>query len=397
MLSHAGALVLVPVLAAAAGPAAAPLPGAPALRALVTAAGGAEVVVFDEPRPGQAPHVLAAALSRAPVTRFRSLLGDVAAYQRAIPSLRRAEVRREEAGARLVSWEVEVPLWNLAGQLWMRPRGDAVVLDITEGDLAPGRARLEAQAGEEGTLLLVDFRANVREANFATRRLAARSPLAEPAMAATTAYVVLRALVLEAERAGAAPDPKRRPTAAPGAPPLDRLEGTALAKAAAAHAPALVTAAVRSRPDGRLAWVEVAVPSRVGPEAARRQLAEPQRWRALPGWRQIDVTAAGWKVDTRFPFVDFDATWAVSPGPPLRAQATAGDTRGAVLGWDVAAPGPTLAVFSFYPRIERTGYVARRFVEAEPLLEQGLSLGLAYVNAVALVRALTAAPGQGAQ
>jgi hypothetical protein len=69
-----------------------------------------------------------------------------------------------------------------------------------------------------------------------------------------------------------------------------------------------------------------------------------------------------------------------------------------VLGWDLVPPAPALAVFSLYPRVERSGYVPRKFVEAEPLLEHGMSLGLAYVDAVSLLRTLARpAPAQGVQ
>ena len=47
-----------------------------------------------------------------------------------------------------------------------------------------------------------------------------------------------------------------------------------------------------------------------------------------------------------------------------------------------------MAVFSLHPRIETTGYLPRKLIEAEPLLEHGLAVGLAYVDAMALLRAL---------
>ena len=102
-------------------------------------------------------------------------------------------------------------------------------------------------------------------------------------------------------------------------------------------------------------------------------------------------------MDSSLPFVDFDADWSVFPGGPLRASADGGDWRGAVLGWDVVAgspggPAPTAATaaatLSLHPRLERTGYLPRKLIEAEPLLEHGLALGLTYVNAFSLLRAL---------
>ena len=47
-----------------------------------------------------------------------------------------------------------------------------------------------------------------------------------------------------------------------------------------------------------------------------------------------------------------------------------------------------MAVFSLHPRVETTGYLPRKLIEAEPLLEHGLALGLAYVDALALLAAV---------
>ena len=67
-----------------------------------------------------------------------------------------------------------------------------------------------------------------------------------------------------------------------------------------------------------------------------------------------------------------------------------GATRGAWFGWQVfavaGAPTPTLAVLTMYPRLETMGSIPRRFVEAEPLLEHGMSLALVFVDAVSATR-----------
>jgi len=47
-------------------------------------------------------------------------------------------------------------------------------------------------------------------------------------------------------------------------------------------------------------------------------------------------------------------------------------------------------VLSLYPRLDKAGYVPRKSIESEPLLEHGLSLGVALVDAITLVRALDA-------
>ena len=113
----------------------------------------------------------------------------------------------------------------------------------------------------------------------------------------------------------------------------------------------------------------------------------------MPGWRDVAPLKSKpsvWEVDSRFPFVDFDARWEVRT-QPFRAIAVGGGARGAVMGWDVLDGAPAVAVFSFHPRLETAGYIPRKFIEAEPLLEQGLSLGLSYVDAMSLLTALVPA------
>jgi hypothetical protein len=78
-------------------------------------------------------------------------------------------------------------------------------------------------------------------------------------------------------------------------------------------------------------------------------------------------------------------------GDRPRWVATAGATHGARLGWTVGpTPGGASAVaaLSLYPRLEATGTVGRRFVSAEPLLEQGLALALAFADVAGLKAAL---------
>ena len=56
-----------------------------------------------------------------------------------------ADRRRGRHGAagpgRWLAWELEIPLWNLEGHLWLWPRADGATLELTSGDLAPGRFR----------------------------------------------------------------------------------------------------------------------------------------------------------------------------------------------------------------------------------------------------------------
>ena len=72
----------------------------------------------------------------------------------------------------------------------------------------------------------------------------------------------------------------------------------------------------------------------------------------------------------------------------MRATAVDGDTRGAVFTWQVwdggGPPATTLAVLSMHPRLDAGGFIERKLVAAEPLLEHALALALAYVDAAAV-------------
>jgi hypothetical protein len=389
----------------------APFPPAAALGALMKVLPDADLVLFADPRPSKPARVLVVAPTRASDARLLGVLRDAGAYGRAIPALIRSDLqprKSQSQNTRTLLWEVEVPLWNLEGKLLVKTPPHGARLELFSGDLSPGLFSmrvLPAQAGT-GTWLVVDATLNVREANWFTKRLAARSPLAEPAMLAATAYVLARGLALEAERTLSTAGPKqrshgpRKPRAALplGPAPLQTLDGTALGQAWAASAGLpLVASAVRRRPDGGMARIEVAMGLKASPDAIARGLRTPGLWRALPGWKKITALARPrgqwlWQVGASFPFVDLDANWLVTLGPPLRAEAISGDMRGAALGWDVipgGSGGPAVAVFSLHPRLETTGYLPRKFIEAEPLLEHGMSLGLAYVDAMSLARAVS--------
>jgi hypothetical protein len=380
---------------AGATPAGARAAAARVLEALAPAA----VVLFDEPAPPRATGLLLGAKVGAPVAALQALLRDPARYQKAVPWFVRADPvtapkSPAPSGPRRLAWELEVPLWNLEGELSLTPTAEGAEVRFLSGDLAPGVYRLSAVAAPGGSALWIDARANIRNLNFMTRRLAARDPRAEPAMTATAAWVLLRALTLEAEgRTGTA---ARWPKGARGAPDPERLDGRPLAALVAEAGVRLPLATVQVRPDGRLHGVTLAVATDANPSRLQAHLATPGAWRALPGWRSVDVRGSGqelrWEVDSTMPFVDFDAIWAVAPGPPLRARAVADDWTGAALRWDVApAPGGrAVAALSLHGRVENTGYLPRRLMDAEPLLEHGLSLGLAYVVVLALVRALPA-------
>ena len=258
-----------------------------------------------------------------------------------------------------------------------------------------GAADKSAAGGQ--SVLIIDGHANLGEANWAIRKLVHRSLLVEPAMTVAAAYVMLKALAGLAERGSPA-----RSKAGMTAVDASSLDGAAAGRAAKAlTAQPKVLAAVRSRADGRLARVEVAVPLGAAPEDASGKSLHPESFRELPGWKKVtpsgvcfeeckEPAATCWTVETNFPFFTLGGTWRLSP-QPWRARMVAGETKGAVLGLDFV-PGQTRGrstlVVSQHPRLDQAGYFPRKLIAAEPLLEHGMALALTIVEAVSLAPAL---------
>jgi len=377
-----------------------------AIEAALSALRGADLVVIDDPVPGRPPSALLATRTAASPSALAATLGDPRAYSDAVPSLVRADVldhRRSASGAgidQLIDWELEIPLFNLRGRAWVRPRADGVDLMLTEGDLAPGQLAvtfIPAPAGT-GTTVVLESQVNMRAAGWIFRRVAARSPFGEGAMNVTAAYVVLRAAI---ERAlHLADPPRRRPHGArtPPAPAALIADAGVLASSAALdpfRARGAV-AAVRRAPAGHLAAVSVAVPIALDADALAARLAAPASWLAFPGWHR-EKALAGDRVaiDDNLPLCDFDAVWQLARDRARGFTATVADgaTHGAMFAWDVAparagGAGRSVAVLSLYPRLETSGYVPRKFIAAEPLLEHGMSLAVGYADAMSVARAL---------
>jgi hypothetical protein len=281
-------------------------------------------------------------------------------------------------------------------------RDDAVELNLIEGAFAPGRVRLRAApaAARAGTTILVcTLQIDARASNWIFRRVARHDPWSETAMTAATAWVLARAMALRAETPPGAT--VARPTTPIRPPDARALDGAALgARALAPLRAAGRVGLVRRAPDGRLAWASVAVPIPASP-VARARIATPESWQVFPGWKTVKRVARAipgiappailFQVDDNVAFVDLDATWALAPGPTARATAVEGDIRGAALAWDILAgddPGTSLAVLSTHPHLDAAGYVERRLMTAEPLLEHGVAIAMAYADAAAVADSL---------
>jgi hypothetical protein len=381
---------------AALAPAPAP-PAAPSLAGALVVSGDADVVVIDLPVPSGAPHVRAATLVQAPPAAVTAVLLDPAHYRALIPALIRSDVEGSVPGtnARQIAWELEVPLFNLSGHLVLRPIPGGVELVLHDGDL-PGRVAFHAWPAPGGrTTLEIDAQIDVRRSSWFLRRVMARSPFGEPAALAAAAWVALRATALRAEHRDA--PAAWRPSAPPVPPPTWRADGRALTDARLAPLRARGALALVARGEsGRLAGVAVAVPVNAPADTLAGALRDPQSWRAFPGWKKViplpptgPAAPPSAMVEDSIPFVDLDATWQAAGDASLRWTAVDGAARGARLGWDVAADGPTsaVAVLTLYPRLEATGSIPRRLIDAEPLLEHGMSLSLAFVDAVSAARA----------
>ena len=374
--------------------------------------GDSDLVLLNDPVGARPARVLLATRVAAPVEKVRQLIADPVAIGKAMRSFRRVEVgsKRQHAPDESeleVVWELEVPLRNLKGKLWLRAQEGGVDLTLVEGDFSPGLFHLSAQKEKNGrkdqkdqadqSVLTIEGFANVRDVNWVTRHMVQRSPIAEPAITVAAVYVMLKSLAQLAESASPA-----RPSADMAAPEPSSLSGTQTGSAAHAYAPGRrVLAAVRSRADGRLARVEVATHVSAPADQVIRRTLQPKAFVSLPGWKKItaasgqpdeckDVATLCWNVEANLPAFSLDGTWKIWPRP-WRARMVAGDCKGAVMGIDVVPTKPSgdaTLVLSQHPRLDMAGYVARKLIAAEPFLEHGLALALTLVEAVSLAPAL---------
>lgn len=363
-----------------------------AIAAALPADGHADVVVIDLPAVTGAPRVRAATRVNAPPGTVRAVLLDPPHYRAMIPSLIRADAHPDGTGTPIVDWELEIPLFNLSGRFALRARPDGVELDLFDGDFAPGHLVFRIAAGPGATSVLsVDASMDVRQSSWLLRRILGRSPFGAPAALAAAVQVALRGVALRAEH----PSGRGawRPSAPPGPPEAWQPDPRPLLSPAFAPLRAAgVVALVARRPDERLAGVAAAIAIDAPAPAVDTVVRDPRSWRAFPGWKNVQPVAGaagpGARVEDDLPLLDLDATYAAVG--PARWTAVEGTTKGARLGWTVALEGErrATAVLSLYPRIEATGSVPRRFIAAEPLLESGLALALAFADVASAKTAL---------
>jgi hypothetical protein len=385
------------------------LPTADAALDASAALGGADLLFMSNPAGDWPVRVMLASRVSASADKVQDVVRDPASYAKAMPSFKRVEVvsqQEREPGIidTEVAWEMEIPLRNLRGKLWLRPQPGGVDLALSEGDFAPGLLRLRAHNGKGDSqqspcLLTVEGSANMRDVNWVTRKIVARSGLAEPAITAAAMFVMTKSLAGLAEGKAA-----ERPKAGLAAPQLSTIDGAPLGKAFASMARNRdVWASIHSRADGRLASIDVAVAVAAPAEKAQSRSLRPTTFGALPGWKKIalanasslpddckDLSTLCWSVDNNLPVFSLSGTWKIWPRP-WRARMAAGDTRGAVMGiylQPAASAAESVVVLSQQPRLDQAGFVARKLIGAEPFLEHGLALALTLMDAVALAPAL---------
>lgn len=367
-----------------------------------------DLVLFPKDRrPKPRPEVSVVTRVRAPAEAIGAVLLDPARYHEALPPLLRADVVATRPGRgtfgpeRQIAWELEFPFFNLKGKAWLSRQADTIELTLVEGAFAPGalRVRLVQAADRRATVMTSAVQIEPRSTNWIIRRIVGHDPWAETAMTAAAGWVLTRAVALLAE-AGPGLAPPR--PAGPLAPPaLSRLDGAALAGASEVlRREAGVVATVRRAPSGRLAWISAAVSMRGAPAEVEARLATPETWRSFPGWKSVTRSQAesgapagqiDFEVTDDIAFVDLDAIWRVPAGQPGRAKAVEGAIAGAVLRWQ-AFPGATAtattAVLSQHPRLDVAGFIEKRMIATEPLLEHAFALALTYADVVAIAASL---------
>ncbi|MBC8133984.1 MAG: hypothetical protein H7X95_13450, partial [Deltaproteobacteria bacterium] len=250
--------------------------------------------------------------------------------------------------------------------------------------------------------LTCEMQVEIRSTNWMFRKVARHDPWAETGMSAAMVWVVARAVALRAESTPAIVP--FRPRVAIQPPVAAALDGAHLAAAGLEGLRrAGVLASIRRAPNGRLAWSSVAIQVTGSPRETAARLSTPETWSVFPGWKSVKrIPASTSKSQSKSPpppdplliaveddisLVDLDAVWALSPMAPGRATAVEGDIRGAVFAWQ-AWPGDdlrtTTAVLSMHPRLDAAGFIERKLVAAEPLLEHAFSIALSYVDAAAI-------------
>jgi len=368
--------------------------------------GDADLVLVNDPLGTRPVRVLLATRVAASPEKARQVLIDPASYRKAMPAFRRVEVlteREREPGLTEldIAWELEVPLSNLKGRLWLTPQEHGVALDLDAGDFSPGRFHVTATREKSGkpnqSLLCVEGYANLRESNWALRQFLRHSVLAEPAITLAASYVLLKALAIFIERGR-----YERPSAPMKAPDMSILHAGRAWRAASLLPPGkAVLGGVRSLADGRLGNVEVVLDLGTSVERASGRRLRPEVYRALPGWKKValesnkpdackDVATLCWAVESSLPLFSLGGTWKIWPRL-MRARMVAGETKDAVMAVDILpgrSVGSATLVLAQQPRIHRAGYVAGKLVAAEPLLEHGLSLALTLLSGVSLGPAL---------
>jgi hypothetical protein len=374
-----------------------------ALAAALPADGRSDLLLIERTSGQAAPRVFGATRTTAGPAAIKAALLDPAHYRALIPALAGAAVVGPGQRAPRIEWDLDVPLFDLSGRIAPHDRADGVTLELVDGDLSPGRIVFSiAPYPGGGSTLIIDAQLDVERSSWLLRHIMARSPVGQSAVLAAAAYVALRATALRAEHPT---NPSAwRPTAPPGTSRLPDPTPLAAESLAPLRARGSLALVARERTE-RLGGVAVAADFHAPAAALLRRLRDPDTWRAFPGWRTVRARAGsngpGAEVEDNLPLVDFDATWIADPGSTPRWTVAAGVTRGAHLGWNVFAPGgptpapaatSTLAALTLYPRLETTGTVARRFIQAEPLLEEGLALALAYTDIVGVGTALDPAP-----
>jgi len=340
-----------------------------------------------------------------------AVLLDPKSLQDALPSLVRADViqtrphsspRRSTQSIpdRLLSWEIEIPFFNLTGKAWLKHDDNVIELSLIEGAFAPGTIRFRPvwHAAWGATILSCESRVDFRSANWLIRRLSRHDPWAETAMAAAANWVLLRAVAMTA--ANHERGLPRSPRGAIGAPAPATITSASLMTPELAPLRAMGTVAlVRLNSTGRLAFASVSKSIAPLDDTWRQLETTPEMWSAFPGWKLVQRKLIDgeerFEVKDDIAFVDLSATWRLLPEPPTRrrgaAQAIDGALTGAVLSWEIFDEDRRRAALSLsmHPRLDGAGIIPRRMIAYEPLLEHALALAMTYADFAATVDSLS--------
>ncbi|MEK6609166.1 MAG: SRPBCC family protein [Myxococcota bacterium] len=357
-----------------------------------------ELALIESHKIGGLKQITLVAVIHAPPKRVWDTLTDTERYPEFVPNVVKNQTSKDTGAQRWVEFELEVPLFNLEGTNHYRFQPPAVMeVETVAGDLKTGRWRWELYPlGENATLAVEYAYSDIRELNWALRKMIRGNKNIEHGSVLSAATVFMKALKQRAEsRVGrgpaARPDPKKATKIV-----LQSLRDGADSPDFAALDPLLdrgIVALVQSFPDGRLHQAVLFARTYAAKEKVYAVAGRPERYDDfMPNIEAAELLEESsddlrysMKVKGLFLSIDFEARMRRGDGW-LRSDTTGGDLRNAHFAWEFVPQGSerTLTLHYINTDLRRNSWVIRQLIDREPFFEHGVNVatGLITINNV---------------